>query len=205
MAKLILSPENQIQRLNIILNKVASLQELDKKLLTCSADSKSWSIIEVIAHLNIAYGPYHIKYDEEFPKMPDLKKERKTFQAKTWQKMIIEMQRPKGTKRKWKMKTLKRFEPLLDNENLEKKKIDQIFQQFFELHGHLKEAILKSRTKDISKIRINSGIGPIVKFYLPESFEFLLCHLERHMVQIDEVLKKSDFSLIPRTITFTIS
>ncbi|WP_127136387.1 DinB family protein [Flagellimonas oceanensis] len=191
MAKLFLTPENQIQRLNIVLNNVKSLQELDTDVLTNVSIPDTWSIIEVLAHLNIAYGPYRNQLDEVIPKMTDSNEEQKPFRARPWQKMIIEMQRPKGTRRKWKMKTMKRFEPLLDRKNIiGKEKVKEIFREFFELHGHLKDSILKSRNKDVSKIKITSGIGPIVKFYPPESFEFLLCHLERHMVQIDEILNQ---------------
>nr|WP_321415518.1 hypothetical protein [uncultured Allomuricauda sp.] len=191
MAKLSLTPENQIQRLNIVLNKVKSLQELDAAVLTNVSVPDTWSIIEVLAHLNFAYNPYRNQFDEAIPKMTDSNEEQKPFRARPWQKMMIEMQRPKGTQRKWKMKTMKRFEPLLDRKNMGKEKVEEVFHEFFELHGHhLKDAILKSRNKDISKIKITSGIGPIVKFYLPESFEFLLCHLERHIVQIDEILNQ---------------
>ncbi|USD26546.1 DinB family protein [Flagellimonas marinaquae] len=190
MAKLFLTPENQIQRLNIVLNNVVSLQELDTDMLTNVSVPDTWSIIEVLAHLNIAYGPYRNQLDEAISNMTDSNEEQKPFRARPWQKMIIEMLRPKGIRRKWKMKTMKRFEPLLDRKNMGKEKVEDIFREFFELHGHLKHSILKSRNKDISKIKITSGIGPIVKFYLPESFEFLLCHLERHMVQIDEILNQ---------------
>ena len=98
------------------------------------------------------------------------------------------MQRPKNGKRKWKMKTLKRFEPVLEVSTLDQDKVNAIFEDFLSLHVHLKDAILQSRGKDVRGIKITSAIGPIVNFYLPEAFEFLLCHLERHMVQIDGVL-----------------
>lgn len=190
MASLVLTPERQIQRLNLIVNKVKELQGLDEWSLTTPPTAESWCIIEVLEHLNIAYGHYRNKYDAVLPKMPYLPKERNVFKTRRWQKMVIETQRPKGTQRKWKMKTMKRFEPLLEPKTLDKEKIEWVFQQFFELNGHLKESILESRSKDVTKIKIPSAIGPIVQFYLPESFEFLLAHLERHMVQIDEIIEQ---------------
>ena len=111
MAKLSLTPENQIQRLNIVLNNVKSLQELDADVLTNVSIPDTWSIIEVLSHLNIAYGHYQNKFNEVIPRMTNLNEEQKPFRTRPWQKMIIEMQRPKGTQRKWKMKTMKRFEP----------------------------------------------------------------------------------------------
>ncbi|MEM9650215.1 MAG: hypothetical protein AAF969_17190, partial [Bacteroidota bacterium] len=120
-------------------------------------------------------------------KLPDVASGSSEFKARWWQKVVIAGQRPKNGKRKWKMKTLKRFEPLLD-QPLTQEKIDAVFETFYIRHAHLKEAIVKSRGKDVTQAKIISAIGPIVNFYLPECFEFLLCHLERHMMQIDEIL-----------------
>ncbi|UII81713.1 hypothetical protein [Flagellimonas sp. CMM7] len=188
MASLLITSENQIQRLNGILNHVRTIQALDISRLIAAPNSKSWNVVEVIAHLNIAYGIYMPRLDEAFTKLPDVYSGTSEFKARWWQKMVIAGQRPKNGVRKWKMKTLKRFEPLLSHEDLNSEKIDVVFDEFFTLHDHLKQSILKSRSKDVSKTKITSAIGPIVTFYLPEAFEFLLCHLERHMVQIDEIL-----------------
>ncbi|MGX1927924.1 DinB family protein [Flagellimonas sp. 2504JD4-2] len=188
MASLLVTSENQIQRLNHIVNKVKELQTLDVSQLTTPPHSKSWNVVEVLEHLNIAYGIYMPKLDEAFTKLPSVDSGSSEFKARTWQKIVIAGQRPKNGVRKWKMKTLKRFEPLLDKQSLTQEKMDAVFETFFMRHAHLKEAILKSRNKDVSKTKITSAIGPIVNFYLPECFEFLLCHLERHMVQIDEIL-----------------
>lgn len=188
MAKLILSPENQIQRLNGILKKVRELHQLEISQLVMSPNAKSWNVVEVLAHLSKSYGLYVEKIDAALAKLPTTNSGSQDFKARPWQQFAIEGQRPKGKKRKWKMKTLKRFEPLLERETLTREKIDAIFDEFFQLHGHLKEVILKSRSKDVSKVKITSAIGPIIKFYLPEAFEFLLCHMERHMVQINEIL-----------------
>lgn len=188
MAKLILSPENQIQRLNGMLNNVRELQKLGLSQLVTAPNAKSWNVVEVLAHLNKSYNLYEEKIDVALSQLPNTDSGSQEFKARPWQQFAIEGQRPKGKKRKWKMKTLKRFEPLLERETLTQEKIDTIFDAFFQLHGHLKNAILESRSKEVSKVKITSAIGPIIKFYLPEAFEFLLCHMERHMVQIDKIL-----------------
>lgn len=188
MASLRISSENQIQRLNRIMNKVQSLEELDMAQLTTTPNAKSWNVVEVIQHLNIAYGIYMPRLDEAFTKLPDVTSGSSEFKARWWQKVVIAGQRPKNGKRKWKMKTLKRFEPLLD-QPLTQEKIDAVFETFYIRHAHLKEAILKSRGKDVNQAKVISAIGPIVNFYIPECFEFLLCHMERHMVQVDGILK----------------
>lgn len=188
MASLLITSENQIQRLNGILNHVKTTQALDISRLLASPNSKSWNVVEVIAHLNISYNLYVEKIDVALAQLPDNTAESNGFKARPWQKFVIEGQLPKKGKRKWKMKTLKRFEPLLSREDLNSEKIDVIFNEFFTLHEHLKQSIFKSRNKDVTKTKITSAIGPLVRFYLPEAFEFLLSHVERHMVQMDEIL-----------------
>ncbi|PWL39989.1 hypothetical protein DKG77_03940 [Flagellimonas aquimarina] len=188
MASLQITSENQIQRLNGILNHVKTIQALDISQLLATPNSKSWNVVEVIAHLNISYNLYAEKIDAALDKLPNTNSDSKEFKARPWQKFVIEGQRPKEGIRKWKMKTLKRFEPLLSHEDLNREKIDAIFTEFFILHDHLKQSIIKSRSKEVSKAKITSAIGPLVRFYLPEAFEFLLSHMERHMVQIDEIL-----------------
>lgn len=188
MASLLLTSENQIQRLNGILSHIKKVHALGISQLIATPNSKSWNVIEVLAHLNVSYNLYVEKIDIALDKLPTTDSGSKEFKARPWQKFVIEGQRPKEGVRKWKMKTLKRFEPLLSNEDLNREKIDTIFTEFFTLHDHLKQSILKSRNKDVTKTKITSAIGPLVRFYLPEAFEFLLCHLERHMVQIDEIL-----------------
>ena len=189
MAGLILTSENQIQRLNGILAKVEKLQQLPLEKLTAPPREKSWSVIEVIEHLNKSYRLYIDKIDHALGNLASLSSDSMEFKARPLQKMVIEMQRPKNGERKWKMKTLKRFEPLLDVTHLDQEQVNAIFEDFFSLHAHLKDAILQSRNKDVRGIKITSAIGPIVNFYLPEAFEFLLCHLERHLVQIDGILE----------------
>ena len=68
MASLLITSENQIQRLNQIVNKVKGLQALDASQLNTAPHSKSWNVVEVVEHLNIAYGIYMPKLDEAFSK-----------------------------------------------------------------------------------------------------------------------------------------
>ena len=194
MANLQVTSEDQIQRLNNIFSKVQQLQELGLKTITESPSAKSWSIVEVIQHLNIAYAIYRPKLIAYLKEAADSESGASGFKVRPWQKMMINMQRPKGNVRKWKMKTLKRFEPVLDTSTLDEDVTKEIFAHFFEAHQHLKRCILDSRSKNVHQRTITSAIGPVVKFYLPEAFEFLICHLERHMVQIDLILEQQAVS-----------
>lgn len=187
MPPLLITSENQIQRLNLLMKTINQLQELDIPKLTTPAKPKAWCVLEIIEHLCIAYTFYVEKIDAALAKSTESTPENEVLRARTWQKIIIKGQRPKEGKRKWKMKTLRKFEPIFPN-TLSQEQIDEVFEKFNHLYGHLKQSILTSRQKEVSKTKITSAIGPIVTFYLPECFEFLLSHAERHLVQIEETL-----------------
>ncbi len=186
MAALFISAENQIQRLNFLMEKIGSLQSLPIDMLTSAPNTQAWSILEIIEHLNIAYGHYVDKVSDALNRAKPIENDKEPFKARIWQGFIINGQRPKGQTRKWKMKTMKRFEPEAIDTTHGKDHLGPTFEQFQHLHGHLKEAILMGRHKNLRHMKIPSAIGSIVNFYLPEAFEFILCHAERHLVQIEE-------------------
>ena len=62
MARLILTSENQIQRLNGILGKVEKLQQLPLDKLTISPHEKSWCIVEV--HGTFEQIAYRLYFDK---------------------------------------------------------------------------------------------------------------------------------------------
>lgn len=190
MASFIVTPENQIQRLNSVLHKVNELRLLDNRQLITPPNSNAWSVVETIEHLNIAYQLYIDKIDTALVNLPCKENTDTSFKVRWWQRFVIDSTRPKNNKRKMKMKTLKRFEPVLEVAKLDQDAMEAIFERFEKLHLHLKNAIVESRSKNSSKLKISSAIGPIVSFYLPECFEFLLAHIERHMLQIDEIIQK---------------
>ena len=183
-----ITSENQIQRLNHLIEQVKEWQRLDLLTLTQKLNDKSWSVVEVIEHMSIAYDSYIAKVDQALAKCPTGSKEPAAFKSRTWQKIVINAQRPKGNQRKWKMKTLSRFEPQLGNASFDRKKVDEIFANFYRKYGHLHQSIIKSRQKEVTKAKFPSAIGSLVSFYLPECFEFVLSHAERHQVQIQEIL-----------------
>lgn len=187
MAKLLLTPENQIHRLNQLLNFVESLKAYRLSKLNQRPNQKSWNVLEVLEHLVIAYSMYETKIEKALQEAPDSAESVWEYQPGFWNRFVIEGQRPKGTKRPFKIKTLKKFEPLL-SQNISQKEVDAVFERFQKSHNQLKGFILQSRTKKMKHKRFASAIGPIISFHLPEAFEFLICHAERHKIQIDEIL-----------------
>ena len=187
MAQLVLTPENQIQRLNALLNYAVSLKELTLSQLTYQPSSKSWNVLQVLEHLSIAYSLYHDKIKDALTASSNAESSVWQYQPGFWNRFVIQGQRPKNGKRPFKMKTLKKFEPTPSNA-IEQMDVVTVFKNFFDAHESLKESILASRTQQMDHKKFSSAIGPIVQFHLPEAFEFLICHAERHQVQIEGIL-----------------
>ncbi|MEM6378639.1 MAG: hypothetical protein AAF705_10505 [Bacteroidota bacterium] len=179
--------ENQIQRTNQIIQAVKNIQTLDFATLIKRPSPQQWSIIEVIGHMNAAYFLYESRIDQKLQVLPTVDETDDQFQVGRKTAFFINAITPQGTKRPMKMKTMKRFEPFFDLEEVDANKIEEIFKTFYNYKQHLKKSIQAARTKNVKHSKINSALGPIVKFYLPEAFEFLIGHDERHLVQIAEV------------------
>lgn len=190
MATLKVSPEDQLQRLNKIVAEVKNIQKMDEDVLTQRPAPGKWSLTEIVGHLNAIYDIYRDRISSTLEQLPEGEWEQNPFPVRWFPGLSINMMRPKGKERKWKMKTLKKFEPGEAAEPADKGGIQSTFTTFFDHHQHLRQAILNSRQKKVRNAKLVSSIGPIVKFYLPEAFEFLLAHEERHMVQMEEVLEQ---------------
>lgn len=188
MSTLKLVAEDQIQRVNFLINNVKEFQMLTPEALLQKPNSKTWSPFEVLEHMNIAYEIYRPRIDKLIQQLPDLSTSQTVFQAHTFPKLFIHMIKPKREERKWKMKTMKRFEPQIYSPVIKPEGIAEMFERFYDNKAHLKQAILDSRSKKVDQKRIVSAIGPIVKFYLPEAYEFIICHAERHLLQMREIL-----------------
>lgn len=188
MHQRIISAEDQIQRLNKIIQQMESIQPLDFETLVRRPDPRQWSPIEIVGHMNSTYRLYRGRLDDHIPRLPDVDEPEDQFKAGRKNAWFINMITPRGKERAYKMKTTQKFQPVFQLEELNDQKVEQIFTQFFSDKQHLKESIHQSRTKQVRQQKFNSAIGPIVRFYLPEAFEFVIGHDERHLVQMEEVL-----------------
>lgn len=192
MAKLILTPENQLTRVNLITAEVKDWKLLDAEVLLFKPDPKRWSVLEVIGHMVSAYRDYEPRIDQLLAESPQRANGYEKFSARWLQRKLILSFRPKNDQRRYKMATMKKFYPDVSSTDASPEEIEGVFEQFFAYQNHLKQAILQSREKDVTKKQLVSAIGPIVRFYLPEAFDFLLSHEERHMHQAREVLAAAE-------------
>lgn len=181
--------ENLIERLlfqsNAIVEQIKSISETnaDEQLLRKNS-AKSWSVVEVVDHLNKVYDVYLENFNDALAHAPDLVgeiNEESRHKRTILGRLSIFSMRPKGSKRKFKMSTFDFFEP-------SKADSDEIFQEFFKKKEQFNDLLKQARKKDLNGLKVPTALGKHVKFYLGECFEFILAHEQRHLIQIKEIM-----------------
>lgn len=171
--------EQFLQQSNHTKNYIQSeVSVLSDDVLNSKRDEKSWSALEVIDHLNKVYDIYLPLFTKALEKAPEISdnsghKKQSTFLGR----LSIYSMKPKGNKRKFKMKTFDFFRPSQHSKN-------EIIDSFFKNKEAFNELLMLTRTKNLKNAKMPTSLGKRVKFYVPECFEFIIAHEERHMVQI---------------------
>ena len=169
-----------IETANRQLGKVQDLRASFAGVLDAKPDPKTWSIAEVIQHLNLTFDLYLPRIVEGLKDAADAEEVMDEYPLSAMTALMIKGTAPKGNKRKWHSKTFKFFVPDVKNE-------EETFSRFEDQHRLFVDLLKRMRHKQHAKVKIVSAAGPMLKFRLGEAAAFLLAHQERHLVQADEV------------------
>ena len=183
--------ESQLEKSNQIKNHiVSSASKLSSEEYNWKSHPKKWSVQEVIKHLSLVYDKYLDNFEKAIESAPDFHSDERTKTQRTIMgRLSIYSMKPKGNKRSFKMKTFDFFTPLVENEN-----IDSTISEFLDKKEKFNTLLKRARLKNLKNIKMPTSLGEKMKFYVPECFEFIIAHEERHLIQIDEIfleLKKN--------------
>lgn len=171
----LLQQSNKID--HFIDTQIKSLPDETRKM---KVNEDTWSVIEVIEHLNLVFELYHPRISEVLNTAKPRQEVTEISKASWKAGLFVSMMEPKGQKRKYKMKTFKFYEPhFTDSETVLSKYLD--YRKVFN------EYIQSSRNLEVDRLKIVSAIS-IVKFTIPEALAFMLAHEQRHIVQMEEVI-----------------
>lgn len=177
----ILEQSNKIK--NYVKTEVA---EFSDDQLNWKASAKKWSTLEVVSHLNRVYEKYLDNFKHAIDSAPDLQpNEVQDYQSTILGKISIYTMKPKGKKRRFKMKTFDFFNPVSEPD---KKHIT--IDLFLKNKEVFNELIRQARGKNLKNIKMPTALGEKMKFYVPECFRFILAHEQRHIVQIATILEE---------------
>ena len=166
---------NQTQR-----EFITALKEKPKQQLSQKPNSITWSILEVVDHMNKATELY---LDQIETKIDKLKLLNKTRFKKTWlaAKFTKSLAPTAEGEIKNKMNTMNVITPTGQISIA-------VLDQFIKNTERIDHILGSSRNKDLRSFKVTTALGPILRFYLGDALDFILAHNERHVVQIGNLL-----------------
>lgn len=177
------SLDQLLQQSNELKNQIEKISEAPEESLTRRPDEKSWCVLEVIDHLNKVYDIYLANFERVLTEAYELSDDEEVkYKNSLLGRMAIFSSKPKGTKRRFKMKTFDFFEPSPLSR-------DHVFSTFLRNKATFNELLKDARTKDVGKMKMPTALGEKYKLYVPECFAFVLAHEERHLVQMKSIIE----------------
>lgn len=174
------------QEANEILTFSKGLKDLSPPQLNFKPDAKSWSVLEIVEHLNI-FGRHYLPLAEKgIKRSSGSKNGQASFSSGFWGQKLTATMKPKPNGEiPSPMGTLKKFDPAklsLPTQNT----LDEFINQ-----QHTLIRLLESASKqDLEGVRVTSTLGPIIRFKLGDTYRFMIAHIQRHILQVNKRLKQ---------------
>jgi hypothetical protein len=174
---------NQLQAdVKQIISAAEHLQTADPVKLNYCPDEGSWSVAQVLEHLN-AYNRYYLPAIEK--SMIHISKDTSAwFVPGFWGNYFTKMMMPKNVYEiKNKMKAMKNYIP---GKGLN---VDAVFKEFFQHQNKLLQLLDVARRRNMNTIKIPVSISRFIRLKLGDTFRFLIAHEQRHMIQARNAIK----------------
>ncbi|MGZ3937905.1 MAG: DinB family protein [Flavisolibacter sp.] len=158
------------------------LQTADPVKLNYAAAEGSWSVAQVLEHLN-AYNRYYLPVIEK--SMIHISKDTSAwFIPGFWGNYFTKMMMPKNVYDiKNKMKAMKSYTP---SSGLN---VEAVFKEFIQHQNKLLQLLDVAKRRNLNSIRIPLSISKLIRFKLGDTFRFLIAHEQRHMIQARNAIK----------------
>ena len=183
------------QRTETVLEKaIRQYQNLDEASLNFSTSSNSWSIAEVLSHLN-SYGNYYLPKMEAVLQQPHELSLRAYTPSWLGSYFINMMDANRSSKR---YKAAKQHQPVVNDAYSE-------VAQFINQQERMLKCLKAFETVDISRTRIAISIAKFIKLNLGDLLSFLVMHNERHVAQIKRIQREQAEALSQRTVLATLA
>lgn len=174
---------NQLQAdVKQIIAAANHLQTADPVKLNYCPEEGSWSVAQVLEHLN-AYNRYYLPAIEK--SMVHISKDTSAwFIPGFWGNYFTKTMMPKNVYEiKNKMKAPKNYIP---GKGLN---VEAVFKEFIQHQNKLLQLLDVARRRNLNTIRIPISISKLVRLKLGDTFRFLIAHEQRHMIQARNAIK----------------
>jgi hypothetical protein len=174
---------NQLQAdVKQIIAAAEHLQTADPVKLNYSPAEGSWSVAQVLEHLN-AYNRYYLPAIEK--SMIHISKDTSAwFVPGFWGNYFTKTMMPKNVYEvKNKMKAMKSYTP---SKGLN---VEAVFKEFFQHQNKLLQLLDVARRRNMNSIKVPISISKLIRLKLGDTFRFLIAHEQRHMIQARNAIK----------------
>jgi len=174
---------NQLQAdVKHIIAAAEHLQTADPVKLNYCPEEGSWSVAQVLEHLN-AYNRYYLPAIEK--SMIHISKDTSAwFVPGFWGNYFTKMMMPKNVYEiKNKMKAMKSYTPAKGLN------VEAVLNEFFQHQNKLLQLLEVARRRNMDSIRIPITISKLIRFKLGDTFRFIIAHEQRHMIQARNAIK----------------
>jgi hypothetical protein len=158
------------------------LQTADPVKLNYSSAEGSWSVAQVLEHLN-AYNRHYLPAIER--SLVHISRDTSAwFVPGFWGNYFTKMMMPKNVfEIKNKMKAMKGYSPTTGLN------VESVFKEFLQHQNKLLHLLDVARRRNLNSIKIPITITKLIRFKLGDTFRFLIAHEQRHMIQARNAIK----------------
>ena len=162
---------------------------LNKEQLSWRPNDISWSIEEVIAHLNEYAKFYHTAFNEKIDKTKFRTPVEEFISSPLGRSAWKSMKLGNANNVKRKFKAMRSYNPQLDPSLIKENGIEIIQNELTELLS----IIEKAETVSLRRVKIPISISKIIRVRLGDALMFVVYHNERHFQQISNLLANKNF------------
>lgn len=168
------------------LRRCAELRDMPLERLHQRPDTKRWSVMETLQHMDLSSGHYHRLLQRLYADENNRLRFRTTYVPGRWgdrSTRAMDVQ-PDGRIR-FRMPTIARFTPrAADVEGW------QAMDRFETMcHGFI-GLLERARTRGLEGEKVTSTLGPILRLKAGDAFRFPIAHQRRHWLQIERTLEQ---------------
>lgn len=158
------------------------VQALRAEALEWRPDPEAWTVTECLEHLN-RYGRFYLPLLEEAIQSGVAAPNTSYYKSSWLGNYLANSMQPKEGKVKNKMATFRSKNPL-------RAKLDanSVIEEHLHQQLRLQQVLGRSDTVDFNHTRLPTTLGPLIKMKYGDLLRFYLNHLDRHYLQIREIL-----------------
>ncbi len=165
----------------------SALRAIPLRVLQMRPELGSWSILEVIEHMNLSSGVYYRGLKGIFEKPANELLFKPDYSPGMMGAFSTKAMAPNSSgKISWRMKTMSMFEPRTATP-----KGWTALDEFEAMLQGMIDLLEQARTKGLEGEKVTSTLGPILRFKVGDAFTFPIAHQQRHMLQVERTLQSA--------------